>query len=107
LQMPGEPDVVAELADLFRTTAAPLLDEIGAAVTQADATALRQAAHTLKGTSANLGAKMLAAWAADLEKLGRAGTTDGAEALLPPLRAEFARVDAELSILLTSPTPAG
>jgi signal transduction histidine kinase/HPt (histidine-containing phosphotransfer) domain-containing protein/ActR/RegA family two-component response regulator len=107
LQMPGEPDVVAELADLFRTSAAPLLEEIGAAVTQADATALRQAAHNLKGTSANLGAKILAAWAADLEKLGRAGTTDGAEALLPPLRAEFARVDAELNVLLASPAPAG
>ena len=68
-----------------------MLQQIRDAVETGQATKLRQAAHTLKGSSASLGAKALAAKSHELEKIGRGGSVEGAGVLLPQLEAEFDR----------------
>src|SRR5690606_20484353 len=58
------------------------LDALRKALAEGDAGALRDPAHTLKSASANLGAQRLVPIARELERLGRDGILDGAEALV-------------------------
>ncbi len=74
------------------------LARMKAAADRCDADALRQAAHGMKSSSANVGAEKLARLCKDLETLGRNGTTDGAPALVEEAEAEYARVAAALNV---------
>jgi CheY-like chemotaxis protein/HPt (histidine-containing phosphotransfer) domain-containing protein len=65
--------------------------------------ALVQAAHALKGSAANIGANAVAATCAELEGVGRSGTSGGATDLLARLEAELLQVDTELEITLEVP----
>jgi len=62
------------------------------AVAQADAPKIHHLAHTLKGSSSNLGATRLAALSAALEKQGRTATLTDAPGVLTQLEQEFDRV---------------
>jgi len=57
-----------------------------------DSEQLRKAAHSLKSSSANVGADTLARLSRDMEALGRGGHTDGAAAVLTTMEAEFLAV---------------
>lgn len=78
----GEPDIVQELAEAFQFETPPLLTLLHRAVDEEQPEQLRRAAHNLKGSSSNLGARPLAALAAKLEALGKQGTIDGAAVLV-------------------------
>lgn len=56
-----------------------------AAATDVDATATRSAAHALKGSAGNLGARVLAGLASDIEKSAMAGDMARCKQLLPAL----------------------
>lgn len=58
--------------------------------------ALGRAAHTLKGSSLNVGAKPLAELCARLEELGKAGDLTGAGDLVAQVQTEWERVTAAL-----------
>jgi len=81
LQRPGRPDVLTRVIDLFILDAPRLLAAMRDAIGTSDAEALRHAAHTLKSTSANVGAIVLAARCREIEQLAR--TTDVATACVP------------------------
>ncbi len=68
LRVPGEPDPVAELVDLLLGDLPDRQKAILQAVTAVDAAALRTAAHTLKGSSNNIGGRRLAGLCAQLEE---------------------------------------
>ncbi|NUP99600.1 MAG: response regulator [Armatimonadetes bacterium] len=87
------------LPDLVRTFSRSLseqMDLIEAALAKADAEALWQAAHRLKGTTASMGAAHLGDLGLTLEKLGRAGQTEGGTRLLEQIRTEAGRVRSAL-----------
>jgi HPt (histidine-containing phosphotransfer) domain-containing protein len=67
---------------------------------QGQADALLRAAHTLKSNSELFGASALAALYRDLEQHAKDGASQAAEALLPRIDAEQARVQAALDALL-------
>ncbi|RMG43911.1 MAG: sensor histidine kinase [Acidobacteria bacterium] len=92
LQDSDEPDIVTELIDLFLQDAPGQLTAIRQAIERGDAHALQRAAHSLKGSSANLGAKRLAALCLELEKKGRANVIDGVNGLVEQLETEFQRL---------------
>jgi len=92
LQGEGEPDLVAELFESFRQEAPTLIASMRTAVTQGNAEKLKQAAHSLKGSSASLGAKPLSALSAEVEKMGRAGSVTGAAEKIDQIEQEYARV---------------
>jgi CheY-like chemotaxis protein/HPt (histidine-containing phosphotransfer) domain-containing protein len=92
LQEPGEPDFVQETIGLYLSDTPALLDTLRQAASQGDTGALRVAAHTLKGNSNSLGAIRMGAISLALEKIGRSGALDGAEALIDLLEREFERV---------------
>jgi HPt (histidine-containing phosphotransfer) domain-containing protein len=96
LQIEGEPDLLGELIDLFGADTPPLMDAMRAAIASQNADALRQAAHSAKSSSANLGAAILAGLLKQLEEAGRAGVLDSAPALFAQAEAELDRVFAAL-----------
>ncbi len=102
IQEEGGSDLLSELVEIYRADVPSLIDAMRDAITSGDATALRQAAHTLKGSSANLGAEGLAEIAGRLELIGRAGGTAGTTALLAHFEAEYERVCAAFDALLAA-----
>ena len=65
----GEPDLVVELIDLYLKDGPERIQKIKTAAARADATGLRQAAHTLKGSSASLGFHQISEICEQLERL--------------------------------------
>jgi histidine phosphotransfer protein HptB len=78
----------------YRTSLARLLAQLALARTQSDAATMRLVAHTLKSSSASVGALTLSALCGDAERALREGRLDTVPALLDQLVAESARVDA-------------
>jgi two-component system sensor histidine kinase/response regulator len=88
----GEPDIVQELAEAFQFETPPLLETLRQAVAEKQPEQLKRAAHNLKGSSQNLGARTVAALSAELETLGKNGTLEGARELVACLEQEYQRV---------------
>jgi signal transduction histidine kinase/DNA-binding response OmpR family regulator/HPt (histidine-containing phosphotransfer) domain-containing protein len=65
---------------------------------------VRRIAHTLKSASANVGAEALAALCKEMEHLGRADTTEGADAILTDMEQEFQAVRHSLTAILEKET---
>ncbi|MBI5877008.1 MAG: PAS domain S-box protein [Chloroflexi bacterium] len=92
----GDASFIRRLITAYLAQTEELLPAIRQAIARGDAEALRQSAHKLKGGSASLGVKALAARCLELENLGRAGLTDGAGALAAQAATEYARAKAAL-----------
>ena len=94
LQAEGEPDILEELIELFLDEAAHQLAALREAIEDGDARTMKRLAHTLKGSSANMGATRMASICANLlEEVG--GTEDlrwEVPEQLARLEAEFERV---------------
>ena len=93
LQGENETDIVAELAGMFLEDARPRLSALEEAILGDDAPTVERLAHTLKGSSANMGAKGMSAICARLENAGQSGDLSQGPRLLERLQEEFARVD--------------
>jgi CheY-like chemotaxis protein len=91
-QAEGESDIVQELAEAFQFETPPLLEALHVAVREQQAEALKRAAHNLKGSSYNLGARTMATLSSELESLGKQGTVEGAAELVTQLEQEYQRV---------------
>ena len=86
-----ELDMLNEMVEAFLEEAPTLLTQIKNSIVQNDADALRRAAHTLKGSGGNMGARIVQKISLTLEQKGRAGTTEGAADLMPTLEREYER----------------
>lgn len=85
-------DQFGVLVETYLQDSETRLEQLAAAVEGADADALRAAAHSFKGSCANLGIAPLAEICYEAEAMGRDGTTEGSAAVLERIRAEYARV---------------
>jgi HPt (histidine-containing phosphotransfer) domain-containing protein len=81
---------------IYLNTAPQLLHTIRDAVARSDALALQQAAHSLKSSSANVGALQLAAFSKEMEALGKTQSLIQAGSLLAAMEAEYAVVEEAL-----------
>jgi HPt (histidine-containing phosphotransfer) domain-containing protein len=81
--------VLEEIGRSFLDEGPKFIGELRQAIHQRDAAALRHTAHTLKGVSAATGAKRIKADSEQLEGLGKAGVTEGAEQLLTQVEQDF------------------
>ena len=88
--------MIAEIIGQYLADALPRLQDIREAIVAEDAEALRNSAHALRSSSANLGVVGLSELCKQLENLGRSGITDKAMEQLPALEAEYVRVKAAL-----------
>lgn len=91
-------EIVSEIIDCYLEDAPKLLGAIANAITRENAIELRNAAHTLKGSSLTLGAKKLANFCKELEIISRNGNTEGGLQQLPLLEDEYKRVKAALEV---------
>ncbi len=74
----GDRDFVVELIEAFLADGATQVADIEAALAAGDAEALVRPAHTLKSSSATVGAVRLSDLARELEMAGRSATLDAA-----------------------------
>ncbi|MBK6596553.1 MAG: Hpt domain-containing protein [Proteobacteria bacterium] len=101
----GQRGLLARVCRLYDEDAARLLEIISAGVTAGNPVTITAAAHALKSASANLGATLVSALAAELEVETRNGTLSRANELLAKLR--NAHVAASFAIAeVVSPEPA-
>lgn len=91
-QEEGEPDFVVELIDLYLAEAPRIFSAIRAGLANNDWPSAKRAAHSLRGSSSNLGILQMAAIADDLEHNG-ASAESLAQQLLRDLEAEFLNVE--------------
>ena len=115
LGSPIDPSQIAELIDLdpdgsagflaamiesYEATVAETVPGIQEALLACDTELLEDAAHKLKGVSANLGARCVHEASARLVELARSGTTEGGEAMLEDLEAALGPAREALLALL-------
>ena len=92
VQQPGMPDLVEKIINLYLTDAQSLCNNIHEAVGNNDPRALSRAAHSLKSSSANVGAVKLADLCKRLEMLGKSNTIDKAQDIVSQMDSEYKRV---------------
>jgi len=98
----GDGELLASIAEEFSIEAQRQLALLRAALAEGDPQAVAHAAHSIKGSSANLGAARLAELAGHLEALGRAGALGAAPATLDDIADELERVGVALTRLLAA-----
>jgi HPt (histidine-containing phosphotransfer) domain-containing protein len=96
LQEEGEPDIIAEVGGLFVKHAPEKISAIVQAVERGDAKGLQIAAHSLKSSSAYVGAMHLSAMSKELEQMGRYGAMESVKDKAEKLKEEYMRVMAAL-----------
>ncbi|HZZ56811.1 MAG TPA: Hpt domain-containing protein [Opitutaceae bacterium] len=87
-----------EIIGIFLTDTPSRINEMQHALESKDAPAYSRAAHSIKGSAANLGAVSMKAAAEKAEQLGKSGL-DGAAEALAAMREEFTRTRAALEQL--------
>jgi len=98
---PANGDALLErVLQAFLSDTPALLHTIQLAIASDDAGQLRKAAHSLKSSSANVGAHALAQRCKEIEQLGRNNTTAGAAALLADMERSFQAARQALGALL-------
>jgi HPt (histidine-containing phosphotransfer) domain-containing protein len=89
LIVPDDDSSLRELVELFREDGGMRLEAMRKARSAKDAAALAAAAHTLKGSSGNLGGRRLAALVSRLETAAKAADWPVAEELIPAVERAF------------------
>ena len=89
---------LAQLIDIYLEETPTLLQTIRTAVDQSDAVAMKQTAHTLKSSSASLGAISFSQRCQELETMGHSGTTARASELLAQIESEYEQVKTALQL---------
>ena len=97
---PGDDSFLRDLIQIYLEDTPRRIAEIHTALAMTDRRALTIAAHSLKGSAANFGAKPLRDLCERVELCGKKGALDEVPAQLPALEEEFGRVAAELEALL-------
>ncbi|MDD2320659.1 MAG: Hpt domain-containing protein [Geobacteraceae bacterium] len=92
LRKPGGPDPRVRLITIFLTSSSGLMDALRTALRKSDPEALSKAAHSMKSGSMNVGATGLGKLCAELEKIGRNGTTKNADKLFAAAESQYAAV---------------
>ena len=102
LQRPGKPDILLKVFDHYLESTPHLLQTLREAIARTDSQGTRMAAHSLKSSSANLGAAALSELCKTLENIARERQLENAEALLSEIETEYVQVVRELEVHNTS-----
>jgi len=100
LQREGNSDLLKRVIEAYLKEATGLLQALREAVERADGEALRKAAHSLKSSSANVGAQRLSSLCKELETMGQEKSVQQAASLLSKTILEYEVVQKSLNIEL-------
>jgi HPt (histidine-containing phosphotransfer) domain-containing protein len=98
----GEPDVLVEILTVFLDDVPKRIVALRAAAAAGDAFAMQHAAHSLKGSSGNIGARALHDVCRQLDDRARSGDLTRVTPLLESLATEYDKVEVEIKRLLGS-----
>ncbi len=96
IQQPGKPDIIKRLVDIYLKSSPDILREISEAGVEGDMEKLWRSAHSLKSSSANLGATTLAGLCETVEEMGRSKREVNLPEMIKKIETEYARVSKEL-----------
>jgi two-component system sensor histidine kinase/response regulator len=82
-------DFVVELIDTYNTETGALIEQLGQSLTSGEAASFRRYAHSIKSSSASLGALVLSQQARELEMMGKVNDLLGAGQKVEKLAANF------------------
>ncbi len=102
IQQPGKPDIIKRLVDIYLGSSPDILRKISDAGAKGDMERLWQSAHSLKSSSANLGATTLAALCETVEEMGRNNQEDNLVEMIAKIEKEYTRVSRELQRLTSA-----
>jgi len=102
----GKPELLARVINLYLVESPKLVQKLKQAAGASDARAIARSAHSLKSSSANVGAKVLSGYCADIEASARRADTEEARKILAKIETEHGSVQsaltAEVETLATS-----
>ena len=100
LTVPGEPDVLRQVLKLFVAEVPKKIGALRSAVASGDARAVQRTAHSLKGSSGNIGARAMFDVCRQLDDLARSEGLSRVAPLLDALDAEYGKAETEIKRLL-------
>jgi two-component system, sensor histidine kinase and response regulator len=100
----ARPQLFVRLLTTYLAHSPKMVDALCQAVNTGNADALRLAAHSLKSSSANVGARRITALAKQLEVIGAAADLSTAQAIAQDLAEEFASVETAFNAELAAAT---
>ncbi len=92
LEKETDPEFVIELINIYMSETPKQIEKIANAIKEKDHIALKISAHTLKGSSLNLGAKQLGALCFKLEEIGKYNREITEEISISGIEQEFNKV---------------
>ncbi|MCL2925033.1 MAG: response regulator, partial [Trichodesmium sp. MAG_R04] len=90
------PELLVDIINSYLEGTPILLGEISQAIQQKQPKLLQISAHSMKSSSASLGATKLSELCKELESIGHRGTTEGTDVILSQVKAEYERVKTTL-----------
>jgi HPt (histidine-containing phosphotransfer) domain-containing protein len=102
LTPPGEPDVLLEVLKLFLEEVPARIARLRNAWTAGNIQEVHRAAHSLKGSAGNIGARRLYDVCRQLDERGKAGDLAGVAPLVDALDVEFGKVATEIRRLIAA-----
>lgn len=87
---------LVEIIDCYLEGTPMLLGGVTKAIQEKQPKLLQISAHSMKSSSASVGAKKLSELCKKLEDIGRGGNTEGADVILSQVKAEYERVETTL-----------
>jgi HPt (histidine-containing phosphotransfer) domain-containing protein len=92
----SERDLASELVEIYLGDTPPRLSGLRKAVAEEDLASIQAIAHSVKSSSANVGARRLSIIAGRLESMGRSGDVSRAPELIMLMETEYRRACREL-----------
>jgi len=106
LQTNGKPEMLARVINLYLVESPKLIQKLKQAALANDAPEIARSAHSLKSSSANVGARVLSRYCGDIEASARRADTEEACKIFAKIETEHGRVQtaltAEFELLATS-----
>jgi two-component system, sensor histidine kinase and response regulator len=94
----GGSEMLSELGQMYLDNVRSGLATLQKALEEGDASTVQRVAHTLRGSSSNMGAKRMASLLAKLQDVGASQIISDGPELLERLEAEFERVRPALEV---------
>ncbi len=92
LQNPQSPNILEQLLEIYRSSSPELIKKLDLSIQDGSCESIREAAHSLKSASGNIGARKIFELSAKLEEMGRDKEIDGTRKLLEEIERYFPKI---------------